>query len=139
MALNSRGSQFLYDSGSGLAVLEECKNIAGPDGSAATIETTHLGSSAKEYLADFPDFGDINLTCNFTGDTVQMDLFDAFKDSADPAPALVRIPQAIGSSDYHNFAVMAIVTKWSVTAAVGAAAQLTVTVHVTGAPSYSAT
>lgn len=141
MALNSRGSQFFYDAGdtAGLSAVEECRNISGPDGSAATIDTTHLTSTGKEFLADFPDFGDVTLTCNYTGGTVQQNLFDAFQASADPAPCQIKVPQAVGSTDYHAFNFNAIVTKWSIAEAVGSQVTLTVTLHVTGAVTYNAT
>lgn len=139
MATNSRGAYFTYDAGdtAGPQTLEECRQIGGPDGTAATIDTTHLLSSGKEYLTDIPDFGDITLTCNYTGGTVQLNMFDAFTDSAPPAPCTARVKMPDGT--YNTFSFNAVVTKWSLNLAVGSQANLSITVHVSGGLDFAAT
>lgn len=42
-------------------------SIGGPDGEAAEIDTTHLASTAMEYLMGLRDEGNISLGINFDG------------------------------------------------------------------------
>lgn len=42
----------------------EVVNIGAPDGEAADIDTTHLESTAKEYLVGLPDNGNIEIAMN---------------------------------------------------------------------------
>lgn len=132
MAINSRGAYFTYDKGdtAGPQTLEECRQINGPGGTAATIDTTHLLSTGKEYLSDFPDFGDITLVCNYTGGTVQLNMFEAFSASAAAAPCTMRVKMADGS--YNTLTFNGVVTSWALGAQVGSQVTVNIGVHVTG-------
>jgi hypothetical protein len=46
----------------------EVTDFSGPDGTASEIETTHLGSTAKEFLMGLPDEGSLSLSINWQAD-----------------------------------------------------------------------
>ena len=46
----------------------EVTNIGAPDGEAADIDTTHLDSTAKEFLTGLPDNGNIEISMNGIAD-----------------------------------------------------------------------
>lgn len=54
-----------------MTAIGEVKSASGFDGQAAEIETTHLQSTAKEYLQGLQDFGNVSLTVNRVTDTGQ--------------------------------------------------------------------
>lgn len=140
MALNSRNT-VVYHQGPGspaaYAAIEQVITVSGPDGTAPTIDVTHLTSTAREYLADLPDPGTISMECNFTAGTKQMDLRTNFVNSADAEPFKIAIPTAAGASTYHTFFFNAIVSKWALSAGVGQQVKLTIDLKVTGAVSYA--
>jgi hypothetical protein len=140
MAINSRNT-VVYHSGPGspaaYAAIEQVITVTGPDGSAATIDVTHLTSTGKEYLPDLPDFGSLSMECNFTGGTKQMDLRTNFTHSADAEPFKLSIPTAAGAATYHNFFFDAIVSKWELSAGVGAQVKLSIGLKISGAVSYT--
>lgn len=51
-------------------VIPEVKSISGPSGSAAVIDTTDLGSTAKAKRMGLPDEGQLQLTINYIPDNV---------------------------------------------------------------------
>lgn len=56
----------------------EVVNIGAPDGEAADIDTTHLESTAKEYLIGLPDNGNIEIAMNaIAGDAGHSELITA--------------------------------------------------------------
>ena len=56
----------------------EVVNIGAPDGEAADIDTTHLESTAKEYLVGLPDNGNIEIAMNgISGDAGHSELITA--------------------------------------------------------------
>lgn len=60
------------------AKVGEVTNIGAPDGEAADIDTTHLESTAKEYLTGLPDNGNIEISMNaISGDLGHTELIDA--------------------------------------------------------------
>lgn len=46
-------------------------SIGGPSGTAAEIDTTHLGSAAREFLIGLRDEGSVSLECNYDPDSTQ--------------------------------------------------------------------
>lgn len=140
MAINARNST-VYHSGPGspasYAAIEHVVSISGPDGSANLIDVTDLASSGKEYLPGLPDSGSLQLECNFTNGTKQMDLFDNFQASADPEPFYLSIPTASGASTHHNFYFNAVVSKWSLSEAVDQQVKLSIGLKISGAVTYA--
>ncbi len=55
----------------------EVTNIGAPSGEAADIDTTHLESTAKEYLTGLPDEGNIEIAMNAISDTGHTELITA--------------------------------------------------------------
>jgi hypothetical protein len=45
--------------------IADVPDFGGPDGTASEIDTTHLGSTAKEFLMGLPDEGSISLSINW--------------------------------------------------------------------------
>jgi hypothetical protein len=142
MALNAQGSKILHSSGgvgdspSSYVAIEQVISISGPDGSASLIDVSHLGSTRKEYLPGLADNGQIQLSCNFTAGTKQMEMFDNFNANADPEPFEIQIPTSSGASTYHRFRFSAIVTKWSLAEAVDQKVTLNITLQTTGGVAY---
>jgi hypothetical protein len=140
MAINSRNSK-VFHSGPGspaaYASIEHVVTISGPDGSAQLIDTTDLESSGKEYLPGLPDSGSLQLECNYTAGTKQMDLFDNFQASADPEPFYLQIPTAVGAATNHTFYFNAVVSKWSLSEAVDQQVKLSIGLKISGAVTYA--
>lgn len=132
---NSQQSRIQYSAGGTAGTfseIEEVTDIAGPDGSANTIDTTHLRSTTKEYLAGLGDFGTLTLTCNYIGATNQIELFDMFSSNADPRSFVLELPTAADASLFDAFAFSASVTKWSLGSKVDDKQVLNITLKVTG-------
>lgn len=65
MALKSQGALFEVDDGSAVFnAVGEVIDIQGPGGDATEINTTHLSSTAQEFVMGLPDNGTVTLTCN---------------------------------------------------------------------------
>jgi hypothetical protein len=144
MAINSQGSKILWADVSAspnpsplvYAEIEEVTSIGGPDGTLNLIDVSHLGSTRKEYLPGLADNGTITLACNFTAETVQMEMFDLFNASADPQPFRIQIPTSSARTTFHTFDFDGIVTRWSLADAVDAKVSLNITLQTSGGVAY---
>jgi len=68
MALESQGSKVYFSTSTALSTAIEVGEVVGfngPTGQANTIDVTHLGSSAKEFMMGLRDEGEITLDINF--------------------------------------------------------------------------
>lgn len=140
MAINAQGSYLEHTPDGSPEVwdeLEECKSIDGPSASAGNTETTHLRSTAKEYLPQLPDNGEVTLTCNFVAGTEQMRLRDMFVNQSDPQRFRIKVPTDSTKTTFHIFSFLASVTRWATSEAVDAAVPLNITLKVTGDVAYS--
>ena len=66
-AMETQGTQFDIGNGDSPLTYTEIKEVAsftGFDGSAAEIDTTHLQSTAKEFLMGLQDFGSFTMEAN---------------------------------------------------------------------------
>lgn len=61
--------------------VSEVTNFSGFDGQAAEIDTTHLQSTAKEYLMGLQDFGNFQIDVNYLPGDSGQDLMRAAKAS----------------------------------------------------------
>lgn len=139
MALNSQGSKIYHSaelSPSAWQALEEVTSIGGPDGSAALIDVSHLGSTRKEYLPGLADSGQIALECNYTAGTEQQDMLRMFNETADAEAFRIQIPTTSAKTLFYTFDFLAIVMKWGLADAVDAKVKLTVTLQTTGGVTY---
>lgn len=140
MAINAQGSYLEHTPDGSPEVwdeLEECKNIDGPTASSGQTETTHLRSTAKEFLAQLPDNGEVTLTCNFTAGTEQMRLRTMFTSQADPQRFRIKVPTDATKTTFHIFSFSASVTRWATSEAVDNAVPLNITLKVTGDVTYT--
>ena len=98
---------------------------------------SHLRSTRKQYLPGLADNGTVSLECHFTGGTEQMRLFDMFNNTSDPEQMRILIPIASGSTTFHRFTFLGIISKWSIADATDTAVKLSITVQTTGGVTYS--
>lgn len=113
----------------------ECRSIGpGFDGEASEIDTTHLASTAKEYLLGLQDFGNYSLSVfmpspNDTGQTRLRTL----KAMASPAAFLITLPSG------QSAAFMALVKSFAIDAIEpDGTVQASINLRVTGEPSFFA-
>jgi predicted secreted protein len=67
MAVQAQGTLFYWSSSTTPTTnnpVGEVKSFSGPSGSAAVIDITHLGSTAKEKMIGLRDEGQITFECN---------------------------------------------------------------------------
>lgn len=93
--------------------LEEVVSISGPSGQAATIDTTHLRSTAKEKLAGLADYGQVTLVLNYIGGTEQKALWDMFSVNADPESFCIEAPTSAAATTFDVFDFLASVSQCS--------------------------
>lgn len=113
----------------------EVKGINGPNLSTDTVDATHMESPSgfKEFLASFKDGGEVSFDCNFLpGVGTQAQLFT---DWAARTKRNFRLVFPDVSSTTWNFA--AIITGLSVSAPMDDVLGLSVTLKISGAPSFS--
>lgn len=70
-AIETQGFKFEIGNGDSPLTYTEVKeitNFTAFDGSASEIDTTHLQSTAKEFLMGLQDFGTLSLDCNHLPD-----------------------------------------------------------------------
>ena len=133
---NTQGSRILHAAGTGSPgeyhEIEEVTNISGPDGTANTIDVTHLRSTAKEYLPGLGDFGQIQMTCNYVGQPQQIALLTMFQTNADPEEFRLYLPVNSQLTSFDRFTFDASVTQWQLGAVVDDKQTLSITLKVTG-------
>lgn len=119
--------------------IEEVVSISGPDGTANLIDTTHLRSTGKEYLAGLADYGKIALEMNFTGGTKQMAMRAKYAAQAAAHAYRIEIPagHAASPADVHSFAFNAIVLSWTTGETVDGKVTLAVSLQISGAVTYT--
>lgn len=140
MAINAQGSKVLHSSASSPAAftaIEQVTSITGPTGTLKLIDTSHLGSTRKEYLPGLADNGTIQLKCNFTAGTKQMEMFDLFNASSDASQFQIKIPTDSTRTVFYTFDFMAIVTKWALTETVDDKVGLDIELQTTGGVTYT--
>lgn len=118
--------------------IEQVVTISGPDGQASNIDCTHLRSTAKEYLAGLADFGQITLTCNYTGGTKQIDMFNMYTSHSDPEPFALELPTSAAATTFDIFAFNASVTQWALSVGVDDKQVLNMTLKITGSVTRTA-
>lgn len=139
--INAQGSRIEHSAGSPSVwnEIEHVTSISGPSGTANLIDVTDLRSSGKEYLPGLADFGEITLACNFTGGTEQMALFDLFSTNADANEYRLRIPTSAAQTTFYVFRFNAVVSAWSLSAAVDDKVPLNITLRTTGGVEFVGT
>lgn len=109
----------------------DLQSISGPGGQAAEIDTTHLGSAAKEYLIGLPDNGEITLAGSFVeSDVGQRELRTARE-------AQTSRDVKITLSDGVILAFVAFVRAFSINEQPDTKVDFSCTLRVTGAVTYT--
>ncbi|MEM6681811.1 MAG: phage tail tube protein [Pseudomonadota bacterium] len=113
--------------------IAEVIDITGPGGENGEIEVTHLGSTAKEFIADLIDYGQVTANANFLpGDTQHDQLL------ADIASRTVRNYEVSWPTSPASTAVFAAyVQSYQPNVATGQQGQASLTLRVTGAVTYA--
>ena len=99
MAVASQGIQISV--GATPTAVGEVVSFDGPTASKPEIETTHLQSTAQEFLPGLPDYGSITMTMNFTDpeDAGQTELRTNFEAAGAAAIAVqIDFPGGSGSA-----------------------------------------
>lgn len=110
----------------------EVTDIGEPDGEAADIDVTHLGSAAKEYLTGLPDNGNIQLSANaVTDDAGQLECREAMNAQQ---RRWIKITWSDGEVQY----VKGLIKKMGRSAGTDAKIGLTINVRTSGAWTYVA-
>jgi len=105
----------------------EVTNIGAPSGEAADIDTTHLESTAKEYLIGLPDNGNIEIGMNaIEGDAGHSELITAMNAQT---RRWVKITWSSGSVWY----IKALVKKYTWSAGVDAKIEAAASFRTSGA------
>jgi hypothetical protein len=92
VALPTQGTHFTF----GGTAIGECVSWSGPRFDRNEIDTTHLASTAKEYILGLKDPGEFTIDVNFNlSDAGQQKVWDAL-DSTAPQAVAVTFPNATG-------------------------------------------
>lgn len=139
MATHGKGASFGIGDGGDPETFADIGEVTGlelPDWSRELIETTHHGSTAKEWIAQpLVDYGEASVTVNRNpGDAADAALEAAFA-SPDPANFRIEIPAPGGAVE--TWILPAVPTNLSRASPLEAQQSATLTLKVVGAPSLS--
>lgn len=109
--------------------ITEIKSFSGFDGSAATIDTTHLGSTAKEHIMGLQDWGKFTIETSFLHADAGQDILRAAKASR----ALHYFKLTLSDSTTATFSgyVMSAPVKGGIDAAVEGSFEIAISGDVT--------
>lgn len=139
-AVNAQGSRVWFKpvgSPDSWAKIEECTSIGEPSSAAAQIDVTHLESTGHEFIAALANYGQVALSCNFTGGNVQTALYAMFANNAEAANFRIEIPTTSAKTNFYRFSFNATVVKWAVSAAVDQKVPLNITLQISGGITYA--
>lgn len=139
-AVNAQGARVWFKpagSPDSWAKIEEVTSIGEPSSAAAQIDVSHLESTGHEFIAALPNYGQVAIACNFTGEHVQTALYDMFANNAEAANFRIEIPTTSAKSNFHRFSFNATVAKWAVSAAVDQKVPLSLTLQISGGITYA--
>lgn len=107
--------------------IAEVHDISGPSESAAQIDVSSFGSTAREYILDIPDGGEVACSMNAIGkDTMQQELYADFQ-------ARTKRNYKIVCPDGETHAFLGLVIKHDRKFAMGKARTIDFTIKITGA------
>ena len=133
---NSQQTRILHSDGGSTgtyAELEDVTQISGPNGTANVIDVTDLRSTAKESLPGLADYGQIQVTMNYTGGTEQVALYDMFAGNADPEYFKIAMPTSAVATTFDVLSFRASVTQCQFGANVDDKQTLQITLKTDGA------
>jgi len=106
----AQGTRILHQTLTAFIDVEAVTNISGPNGTAATIDTTDLRSTGKENIPGLADYGQLTLDLNYTDGAEQVKLFDMFSTHADPEPFRLALPTDSTMETYVQYDFLASVS-----------------------------
>lgn len=132
MAIGSQKTKVQRGAGTPVAYteLEEVTDVQLSGVNISTIDTTHLQSTAKEFIPGLKDNGTLNITCNYVKGTVQEALWT---DANEQATSLYKIAlEGVGTTAPIIISFSGFVTKYELSGKVDNKITLQVSLKVTG-------
>lgn len=130
------GSEFWLDNASGvLTQLDEVLSVTPPNPQIDEVEATHMGSTAREFIAGLPDYGEGEFTFNF----IPHNATDVLVRAAivDRVARSYKIVLPIASGSTQEITGECIVKGWQPTDPIDDRMTASLTVRFTGSPSYA--
>jgi hypothetical protein len=112
------------------ASISEIKTFSGPGGSASVIDVTDLSSVAKEKRLGLADEGQLSFTINYIPKNTQHTLLRTNRDNRTLTNFKLKFTD---SSPVSTWSFAAYVQGFSVSGAVDAVVEATITLEITGA------
>jgi len=103
----AQGTRILHQTLTAFIDVEAVTNVSGPNGTAATIDTTDLRSTGKENIPGLADYGQLTLDLNYTDGAEQVKLFDMFSMHTDPEPFRLALPTDSTGDTYVQYDFLA--------------------------------
>jgi hypothetical protein len=130
------GSEFWLDNASNvLTQLDELLSVTPPNPQIDDVEATHMGSTAREFIAGLTDYGSGDFTFNFVpGNATDVLIRAAIADRVERSYKVV-LPIAAGGS--QEITGNCIVKGWAPSDPIDDRMTATLTVRFTGSPSYA--
>lgn len=132
MAIASQRTKVQRGAGSTVVYsdLEEVTDIQLSGVNISTIDTTHLQSTAKEFIPGLKDNGTLNITCNYINGGVQHLLWDdANKQLTSPYKIIMN---GVGTTTPITISFSGFVTKYELSSKVDDKVTLQLSLKVTG-------
>lgn len=132
MAIGTQKTKVQRGSGSTVVYtdLEEVTDVQLSGVNISTIDTTHLQSTAKEFIPGLKDNGTLNITCNYVKGTVQQALWDDANQQATSPYKIIL--DGVGTTDPITIGFDGFVTKYELSGKVDDKVTLQVSLKVTG-------
>ena len=130
------GSEFWLDNASGvLTQLDELLSVTPPNPQIEEVEATHMGSTAREFIAGLTDFGEGEFEFNFIPHNATDQLIRAAISDRVQRSFKIVLPRAAG--DTQEITGECIVKGWVPNDPIDDRMTATLTVRYTGSPSYA--
>jgi hypothetical protein len=130
------GSQFhLANASAVLTQLDELLSVTPPNPQIDDVEATHMGSTAREFIAGLTDYGSGDFTFNFIpGNATDVLIRAAI---ADKVVRAFKIVLPIASGSHQEITGNCIVKGWVPADPIDDRMTATLTVRYTSSPSYA--
>jgi hypothetical protein len=130
------GSKFWLDNASGtLTLLDELLSVTPPNPQVADVEATHMGSTAREFIAGLTDYGEGAFEFNFIPNNATDQLIRAA--IVDKVGRSFKVVLPIADGTTQEITGECIVKGWVPTDPIDNRMTATLTVRYTSTPSYA--
>ena len=127
MAITGNGTTFTYDGG----LVADVLSISTPSVSAATIDTTNIGSIHRTFIAGTIDSGEMTLEIMYDPNS-DTDLEDPWDNTATAAPVEKPCIITFADSGTATFTFQAILVSFSASVAIDDRVTASITLRVSG-------